>query len=170
MERRVVTTCRMRNVCIAEETEVEPGALRRLAVMGTFAVLAMLVMYLFMAKQVTDTDVPRVRKFVVSVLARSLEPDADSSLRMRRLAPGLDAPRHYELVVTPLPKVAADLRAVDKLLTRGAGYVIEEVRDGRGAPSVTCVARLPRGSERRLTFDAKLRAMEEPVPSPAPPE
>ncbi len=146
---------------------MEPGPLRRLAVIGTLAVFAMLGMYLFMAESVTDTDVPRVRKFVVAALSRSLEPEAESTLTMRRLEPGLDARRHYELVVTPLSVVSADGRAVDKLLSRAAGYVIEEVRGGRGPPSVTCVAVLPNGSERRLTFDARLRPVEEPAPPPS---
>jgi len=120
---------------------------------------------------VTDTDVPRVRKFVFSVLSRSLDPEFESSLRVRRLAAGLEAPRHYEFVIAPSAEVAADPRAIDKLLARAAKYVIEEVKGGRGPASVTCVAIVPAtdaagGSERRLTFDATLRPMEEPTPPP----
>ena len=90
---------------------MEAGPLRRLAVIGMLAVIAMLVMYLFMAEQVTDTDVPRVRKFVTTVLKRSLEPETETTLRVRMLDSGLDAPRHYELTLTPNGEVAADPRA-----------------------------------------------------------
>ncbi len=153
---------------------MEPGPLRRLIVMATMAVMAMLVMYLFMAKSMTDTDVPQVRNFVVGALSRSLDPEFESSLRVRRLSRGLDAPRHYELVIAPSAAVAADARAIDKLLARAAMHVLVEVKKGRGPASVTCVAVLPSdgspgGSERRLTFDATLRPMEEP-PAPAPTE
>jgi len=148
---------------------MEPGALRRLFVMGTMALMAMLVLYLFMAKTVTDTDVPRVRTFLVSVLSRNLDPDFEPTLRVRRLAPGLDAPRHYRLVIAPTAEIAADGRAIDTLLHRAARHLMSEVKDKRGPASVTCVAVLPGGSERRLTFDATLQLMEEPA-SPAPTE
>ena len=149
---------------------MEAGPLRRLAVIGMLAVIAMLVMYLFMAEQVTDTDVPRVRKFVTTVLKRSLEPETETTLRVRMLDSGLDAPRHYELTLTPNGEVAADPRAVEKLMRRGAGHVFEEVGKKRGPVTVTCVARLPGGTEERRTFDAKLQAIEEPEAPPAPEE
>ena len=145
---------------------MEPGPMRRLAVMGFLAVIAMLVMYLFMAKQVTDTDMPRVRQFVHEVLKRSLEPKSEVKLSMRRLDKGLDAPRHYTLVFTPKSDLTADPRSLEKLVTRAASYVVEETKSRRGPVSVTCVALLPGGNEQRLTFDAKLQPMEEPEAPP----
>ncbi len=128
--------------------------------MAMLAIIAMLFMYLFATKQVTDTETPRIATFTHDVLERSLAPDSDVTLKLRaRVAGGA---RHYELRLRPAQRLPAARGGVETLLARAAETVFEELSGRQGDVTLTCVAVLPDG-ERRVTYDRRMQKIPEPV-------
>ena len=127
------------------------------------SVLACTMMYLFAAQQVTDSATPAIAGHVQKVFARSLEESAPATLTMRRLSTGTRAPRHYVLHLTPSPPVAADGAAVERIMERAAELVHGELERVKAPITVTCVAHLPEGRERRLSYDQRMQSVDEPV-------
>ena len=127
----------------------------------------MLLLYLFAAKQVTDTETPRVGALVHDVLQRNLQKGERTTLRLRARVAG--GGRHYELTLHPAARLAEDAAALANLLAGAAEIVHEEVGARRGDVTVTCVAVLPT-AERRTTYDRRMREVPEPElePTPAP--
>jgi hypothetical protein len=134
--------------------------------MGTFAIIAMLLMYLFAAKQVTDTGAPRIAAMTHDYLSRNLVEGSKTSLMVMSRA-GSEGPRRYELRLHPANRIAGDAEAVDRLLRRAAQMVHEEVGGARREAVVTCVAVLPEG-ELRVTYDRRMQKIPEAgAPEPA---
>lgn len=131
--------------------------------MGVLAVIAMLMMYLFAAKQVTDTETPRIAGFVQDVLQRNLAETPRTLLTQR--ARSAEGARRYELVLHPAPRIAGDAAAVEQLLEGAAKIVFEELERRAGDATVTCVAVLPEG-ERRVTYDSRMQRVPEPGSTP----
>jgi len=148
------------------EEALEPGPLRRLATMGMLAIIAMLLMYLFAAKQVTDTETPRIAALTHDVLQRNLVKGSRTSLQLLSRAGA--AERHYELRIHPAPRLADDGAGVQTLLASAAQVVLEELGTARGQTTVTCVAVLP-DAETRVTYDHRMQTIPEPARDSAPP-
>ena len=141
------------------EVDLEPGPLRRLATMGTLAVIAMLFMFLFAAKQVTDTESPRVAALTHDVLQRNLVEGSKTSLTLRSKVAG--GARHYELKLHPVARLVEDPASLGTLLASAAEIVLEEVAGGKDQITVTCVAVLP-DAEHRVTYDRRMQKVPEP--------
>ncbi len=137
-------------------------SLRSLAMVGFMAVIACTLMYLFTMKQVTDTGGPAIAKKVGAMLSRSLAAEAPAKMTVYKQGTGSSTRRHYVLTLTPSEAVAANDKAVIRLLSRAAELVTYELGAPKKSVTITCVARLS-DDERRASFDMYGRPTEEPA-------
>lgn len=136
--------------------------LRSMAVLGVLAIIAVMVMYLFAVKQVTDTAAPAIAKKVDAAMRRSLAKDAPAKMVAVRKHAGERVITVYVLRVTPSEAVAADPHAVGRLMVQAVEIVRSELGPKKKDVVISCVVPLPDGTERRASYDISGREVEDP--------
>jgi hypothetical protein len=133
---------------------VDDTGLRKIAILGLMATVALAVMMMFSLSQITDTQTPQIAVDIARDLAAAFAPGPPAPVRltMSREGKGLEAARTYKLVVRPNEKVAADDRSLARLMQRASECCAAELGDVKCDVTIRCVAELPDGGVQEASF------------------
>jgi hypothetical protein len=134
-------------------------SIRLIVGFGVCSLLALTLMMSYSLGQLPDAQTAPIAAGISEDFTRNLvpSPPANVKLTMSRDGKGAKAPRTYELVLRPTEAVAADKRALSKLMFRTAERCALQIGEPPCDVTIRCIAELPDGRRAESSF-AKERA------------
>jgi hypothetical protein len=137
----------------AKEPVMEGKSLRVIVIFGVMASLALAVMMAFSLNQMPDAQLPQVASGIAGEFTRALEPGhGNVRITMLRDGKGSNAARTYVLTLRPGKAIAADERALARLMFRASERCAVEIGQPPCDVTIRCVAELAEGRTKEASF------------------